>query len=159
MIKLKKLLSDDTKILRHRRLVLNIQITILTWLFELGLSIFVIVVKLTVVDGMENKFLDFLVRELIWFVFTIFLPALLLINDTELKDNILLSDWYICTLDKLGLTYKGPMRADAPTNENSPAEADALGEDEVHEDQRNITNRDDAEDINEARMIPQSETE
>ena len=95
MIKLKKLLSDDTKILRHRRLVLNIQITILTWLLELGLSIFVIIVKLTVVDGMENKLLDFLVRELIWFVFTIFLPALLLINDTELKDKIVLNDWYI----------------------------------------------------------------
>ena len=150
MIKLKKLLSDDTKILRHRRLVLNIQITILTWLFELGLSIFVIIVKLTVVDGMENKVLDFLVRELIWFVFTIFLPALLLINDTELKDNILLSDWYICILDTLGLTYKGPLRADAPTNQNSPAEADAPSEDGVNESQRNVRNGDDVEDINEA---------
>ena len=157
MIKLKKLLSDDTKILRHRRLVLNIQITILTWLFELGLSIFVIVVKLTVVDGMENKFLDFLVRELIWFVFTIFLPALLLINDTELKDKILLNDWYISFLDKFGMTYKGPMRADIQINENPPAEAGAQGEAEVNEAHRNVRNGDDAEDINEPSIIRRNE--
>ena len=99
---------------------------------------------------MENKLLDFLVRELIWFVFTIFLPALLLINDTELKDNILLSDWYICILDTLGLTYKGPLRADAPTYQNSPAEADAPSEDGINESQRNVRNGDDVEDINDA---------
>ena len=157
MIKLKKLLSDDTKILRHRRLVLNIQITILTWLFELGLSIFVIIVKLTVVDGMENKLLDFLVRELIWFVFTIFLPALLLINDTELKDKILLNDWYISFLDKFGMTYKGPMRADIQINENPPAEAGAQGEAEVNEAHRNVRNGDDAEDINEPSIIRSNE--
>ena len=137
MLKLKKLLSDDLKILRHRRLILNIQITTLTWMFELVLSFLVIVVTLAGVD-IKQKVLSFLVPELINIVYTVVTPALTLINDTELKDNVIQNDWYISILGKLGWTYKGPMREEIHEHEAPPAEPHAAIESEENEGEQKV---------------------
>ena len=141
MVKLKKLLSDDLKILRHRRLILNIQITTLTWMFELVLSFLAIVVTLAGVD-IKQKVLSFLVPELINIVYTVFNPALTLINDTELKDIIIQSNWYISILGKLGWTYKGPMREEIQEHEAPPAEPHAATESEENEGEQNVRDED-----------------
>ena len=144
MLILKKLLSDDLKILRHRRLILNIQITTLTWMFELVLSFLVIVVTLAGVD-IKQKVLSFLVPELINIVYTVVTPALTLINDTELKDNVIQNDWYISILSKLGWTYKGPMREEIHTDKTSQAKPHARKEFEGNEVDRSVECEDAAE--------------
>ena len=118
MVKFKKILPDDQKVLRHRRLLLNIQITILTWMFELCLSCLALVVTLIGIDK-HNRLGEFFAKESIQFLFTVFLPAVALVNDSELKDSILQNDWYIGILDKFGWTYKGPMRKDDLNDEKS----------------------------------------
>ena len=136
MMKLKKLLSDELKILRHRRLTLSIQITTLNWIFELVLSFLAIFSTLT---GVTKKYgLSFFVQELILFTYTVFLPAFTLINDTELKDNIIQSDWYISILDKLGWTYKGPRREETHTDKTPPTESDEVRVLEENEEERNV---------------------
>ena len=137
MAKLKMLLSDDLKILRHRRLILNIQITTLTWMFELVVSFLAIVITLAGVDT-TNKAFSFLIPELINIVYTVLNPALTLINDTELKDKVIQNDWYIGILDKLGWTYKGPMREEIHTGKTPPAEPHASREFEGNEVKRNV---------------------
>ena len=141
MVKLKKLLSDDLKILRHRRLILNIQITTLTWMFELVLSFFAIVVTLAGIEN-KHKVFSFLVPELINIVYTVLNPALTLTNDTELKDRVVQNDWYIGILDRLGWTYKGPMREEIHTENTPPAEPHASRQFEGNEVERNIEGED-----------------
>lgn len=114
MMKLKKLLSDELKVIRHRRLVLGIQITITAWLVELIASFGGILVA--IVGGIDTSH----VEELISIVYAVVLPGIVVIRDSELKENILTSSWYVNTLDKLGLTYKGPKRNDGPNNEPQP---------------------------------------
>ena len=145
MVKLKKLLSDDLKILRHRRLILNIQITTLTWMLESVLSFLVIVVSLLGVDS-KHKVFSFLVPELMNIVYAVLNPALTLINDTELKDYVIQNDWYISILDKLGWTYKGPMREEINTDKSSPADTHSSREFEGNEVERNLE-CEDAEEI------------
>ena len=111
MIKLKKLLSDELKVIRHRRLVLGIQITITTWLVELIASFGGILVAL--VGRIDTPY----VEELITIVYAIVLPGIVVIRDSELKENILTSSWYVTILDKLGLIYKGPRRNNGPNDE------------------------------------------
>ena len=137
MVKLKKLLSDELKILRHRRLTLNIQITTLNWILELVLSFMAILVTLIGV-GIQKYGLSFFVQELILFVYTVFLQAFTLINDTELKDNIIQSDWYISILDTLGWTYKGPRREENHTDKISSAEPNEVGYLGKNEEERNV---------------------
>ena len=107
MIKLQKLLSDDRKIIRHRRLVLSIQITVTTWMVELIASFIAIFVALIGIDE-QNRMGKFFAKQMIYIVYTIVLPGIVIIRDSELKDTILQSTLYINILDKLGLKYKGP---------------------------------------------------
>ena len=113
MVKLKKLLSDDQKIIRHRRLVLGIQITITTWLVELIAYVFAIFVILIGLNP-QNRVGEICVGELVVVLYAIILPGIVLIRDSELKDNILESSWYISILNTFGWIYKGPMRENVP---------------------------------------------
>ena len=157
MVKLKKLLSDELKILRHRRLTLNIQITTLNWILELVLSFMAILVTLIGV-GIKKYGLSFFVQELILFVYTVFLPAFTLINDTELKDNIIQSDWYISILDTLGWTYKGPRREEKHTNKISPSEPNEVGELEKNEEERNAEGKEAGEIDGQNSNVPRIDT-
>ena len=127
MKKLKNLLSDDFKGIRHRRLVLTIQITILSWLVELLATMVALLVLLI---GVDNKMGEFIMEELARFVYVIALPSIIVIRDSELKDNILESPLYISILQKIGWTYNGPLRESNPNDENQPADSAASDKDE-----------------------------
>ena len=127
MNKLKKLLSDDLKVIRHRRLVLSIQITILSWVVELLATIVSLLAHLI---GVNNKMGEFIMKELARFVYVIVLPGIVVIRDSELKENILESPLYISILQKIGWTYNGPRRGSNPIGENRPSESTASDEDE-----------------------------
>ena len=144
MKKLKNLLSDDLKVLRHRRLILNIQITTLTWLFELVISFLAIFIKIVGVD-IKNKAFSFLAPELIIFVYTVLFPVITLINDTKIKDNIIESDWYISILGKMGWTYRGPTREEIHTDKTEPAQRNALSDLEGNKTELNVEDKDTVE--------------
>ena len=120
MEKLKKLLSDDLKVIRHRRLVLTIQITILSWVVEL-LAIFVAI--LVTLIGVDNKMGLFIMKELVHLLYEIVLPGIVVIRDSGLKNNILESPLYISILERIGWTYKGPLRGSTPNDKNQPSES------------------------------------
>ena len=113
MVKLKKLLSDDQKIIRHRRLVLGIQITITTWLVEVIAYVVAILVRLIGLNP-QNRLGEICVGELVVVLYAIILPGIVVIRDSELKENILESSWYISILNTFGWIYKGPMRENIP---------------------------------------------
>ena len=116
MIKLKKLISDELKVIRHPRLVLSIQMTITTWIVEVIAAIGVILVGVT---GNVNKDSA---NELTLILYTIVLPGIVIIRDSELKEKILMSSWYVTILDKFGVTYRGPRRTQHPDNEHQPCQ-------------------------------------
>ena len=116
MIKLRKLLSDDLKILRHRRFVLGIQITVTTWMVEL-ISFLVAVVVTLIRTDKQSKMVGFFMREMSLVVYTIIIPGIVIVRDSELKDSILESNIYIDILDMFGWTYNGPMRNDVVNDE------------------------------------------
>ena len=111
MIKLRKLISDELKVIRHRRLVLSIQMTITTWIVEVIAATGVILVGVT---GNVNKEYA---NELTLILYAIVLPGIVIVRDSELKEQILMSSWYVTILDKIGLTYRGPRRKQYPDNE------------------------------------------
>ena len=119
MIKLRRLLSDNLKIIRHRRLALNIQITFMTWMVELAIFGAAITAALFGISK-RNEMGEFFANEMIWVGYTIILPCLIIVRDGEIKDYILQSSWYIRVMDELGWGYKGPMRDDAPAEESNP---------------------------------------
>ena len=116
MIKLRKLISDELKVIRHRRLVLSIQMTITTWIVEVIAATGVILVGVT---GNVNKEYA---NELTLILYAIVLPGIVIIRDSELKEQILMSSWYVTILDKIGLTYRGPRRKQYPDNEPQPCQ-------------------------------------
>ena len=116
MIKLKKLISDELKIIRHRRLVLSIQMTITTWIVEVIAATGVILVGVT---GNVNKDSA---NELTLILYTIVLPGIVIIRDSDLKEKILMSSWYVTILDKFGVKYRGPRRTQYPDNEPQPCQ-------------------------------------
>ena len=128
MLKLKNLLSDNLKITRHRRFVLGLQITILTWIVELIAS-FIIILVVLIGMSKESKVEEIVVRELVVCVYTVILPGIVIIRDSELKEYILQNRWYIKVLESLGWTYKGPLR------ENDPGKETEQGETPEPEDQ------------------------
>ena len=119
MIKLKNLLSDHLKITRHRRFVLGLQMTVLTWIVELIAS-FIIILVVLIGMNKESHVEEIVVRELVVCVYTIILPGIVIIRDSELKENILQSGWYIKVLETLGWTYKGPLRENDTADEVEP---------------------------------------
>ena len=136
MVKLKQLLSDDLKIIRHRRFVLGIQITILTWIVELIAS-FVYILVILIGLNKQSRVGEIVLRELILTVYTVVLPGIVIIRDSELKNRILQSDWYISLLDNSGCTYKGPLRENDPEDENEQRETSEPEDQESNNLERN----------------------
>ena len=141
MSKLKKILSDDFKILRHRRLVLNIQITILSWIFELILS-FLLFANALIGFNPRNIIGNFFADEFLSFVYCVLLPSIVLVHDAELKDKVIQSDWYIGILGRFGWTYRGPMNSDIVMEENQVGDASPATDVESDDVKENETGRD-----------------
>ena len=144
MSKLKKLLPDDLKILRHRRLVLNIQMTILSWVFELILS-FLVFANALIGFNPRNIIGSFFAIEFLSFVYCVLLPSIVLVHDAELKDKVIQSDWYIGILGRFGWIYRGPMRNDVVMEENQVGDASTPTDAESDDVKENETVTDDAE--------------
>ena len=68
----------------------------------------------------ESKVEEVVVRELVVCVYTIILPGIVIIRDSELKEYILQNRWYIKVLESLGWTYKGPLRENDSADEVEP---------------------------------------
>ena len=92
MIKLKTLLPDASKNKRSRRIVLNIQITILGWLVEVFGCLTVAVGVYIVGHGNGTVTLTLQICSMI--LYGILLPCSILINSSEVKDYIEESDNY-----------------------------------------------------------------
>ena len=92
MKRLRKQLDESTKDRRHRRVLLNIQITTLTWLIEF-LGFFCTVLGGFIL-GHENDTVTFILQSLSLIFFFIIQPCAIWINDSSLKGAILESEWY-----------------------------------------------------------------
>ena len=136
MIKLKKLISDDQKVIRHRRLYLTIQVTILIWIVEAISSLTALLFALVEMGAQITS--QVLVKELVLFVYTVVLPGIVVVYDTELKESILENSWYISIVNKLDLTYKGPRRQNAFEATTQPTEPRTSEETESGHVEENI---------------------
>ena len=93
MEKLKKLLNDSKRARRNRRNTLNIQITILGWSVEfLG---FLMVFLGTVIIGHEDSMTTLCLQTMTLIVYFIALPSTVLLNGSDVKDQIVDSIFYI----------------------------------------------------------------
>ena len=92
MLKLKNLLSDTKRALRHQRNVLNILITMLAWLVELfgGLTL----VLGSFIFGHGNTIVTLSLQTLSLLFYFVILPCAFLINVDEWKEAILENKWY-----------------------------------------------------------------
>ena len=92
MVRLRKLLPDSSKIRRHRRIVVNLQITFLAWLVEV-FGFFLIFLG-TFILGHENNVVNLSMQLLTVIVYFNIMPCIFLINDSDVKAQIIESDWY-----------------------------------------------------------------
>ena len=92
MLKLKNLLSDGSRALRHQRNVLNLLITMFAWLVELfgGLTL----VLGSFIFGHGNSIVTLALQTLSLSFYFVILPCTLLINSDEWKEAILEYKWY-----------------------------------------------------------------
>ena len=109
MRKLKNLLSETNRAIRHQRNILNLLITMLAWLVELfgGLTL----VLGAFVFGHGNHIVTLLLQTLSLLFYFVVLPSTFLFNVDEWKEAILESRWYprfIKVLDSFTLSLSGP---------------------------------------------------
>ena len=104
MIKLKKLLSDDSKNRRSRRNVLSIQITILGWLVEL-VGYLTLVVGAHIL-GHGNNTVTMTLQCITVLFYAIFLPFSVLVNTSEFKEKIADSQKYLTLTTMIGCKPK-----------------------------------------------------
>ena len=109
MRKLKNLLSETNRAIRHQRNILNLLITMLAWLVELfgGLTL----VLGAFVFGHGNHIVTLLLQTLSLLFYFVVLPSTFLFNVDEWKEAILESRWYprfIKVLDSYTSSRTGP---------------------------------------------------
>ena len=97
MVKLSKLLSKSSKSRRHRRNILNIQITILAWLVEF-IGFFLIVLGSLILRH-QNSIVTLSLQTFTFTLYFIIVPSVFLINDSHFKGIIIESNWYISFLN------------------------------------------------------------
>ena len=118
MIKLRKLLSSTSRSRRNRKNILNIQITILSWLVEFTgfllvfLGSFILRRKDSIVTGSMQTFT--------FFVYFVMVPSVFLVNDPYIKGVIVESKWYIWLLDFFSLEDTFEELSEEAVDENLP---------------------------------------
>ena len=111
MIKLKKLLTNSSKARRHRRKILNVQITFLAWLVEsIGFSVIFLG---TFILGHENNIFNFFMQTLTLIIYFILLPLVLLLNDFDIKSTITDSPTYEKILNMFHCNYNNSIDGNA----------------------------------------------
>ena len=84
--KLRKLLSNSSKNIRHRRHLIQIHITILGWLTEF--SGFLLIFFGSYILGHGNSVVTLVLQSLTIFIYFNIVPCIYLINDSDFKANI-----------------------------------------------------------------------
>ena len=147
MIQMRKLLSDSGKAKRHRRKILNIQITFLAWLVEsLG---FLVIFLGTFILGHESNIFNFFMQTLTLIIYFVILPFVFLIGDFNIRTNIVTSNWYGTVLTFFNCNYVKPIdndeEEDISVNDSAEVENsnrdesndEAFGDDGCHNGKRN----------------------
>ena len=106
MFRLRKLLADSSKAQRHRRKILNVQITFLAWLVE-SVGFLVIFLGMFILGHESNTF-NFFMQSLTLVIYFIVLPTVFLINDSDVKSSIVASNWYDRILTIFHCNYVKP---------------------------------------------------
>ena len=85
LVKLRKLLSDSSKNIRHRRHLINIHISALAWMAEF-LGFFLIFLG-SFILGNGNAIVTLILQSFSLFIYFDLLPCIYLINDSDFKAN------------------------------------------------------------------------
>ena len=131
LFRLRKLLTTSSKERRHRRRLLSIQITFTAWLAEsMG---FLVIFLGTFILGHESNVFNFIMQTLTLTIYFIILPSVFLLNDFDVKSEIVESNWYSTVLTVFHCNYIHKI--------DDGEESNQLDDDSVVEerdDQRNI---------------------
>ena len=100
MKSLKKLLSDSSKARRNRRNVLNILVTILSWLVEFFGSFTVFLGSF--IFGHDNSIITLSLQTMTMLLYFIILPLTILVNEVKTKRVISESRWYQTLIQAIG---------------------------------------------------------
>ena len=120
MTRLRKLLDGSAKARRHRRNILNIQITIFAWLVEFFGFFFGFI--LVMIIGYRNSMVTFVVQTYtLLFYFTI-LPCVYIIRDPEMKSTIIESSWYQAYLRKFHWQFEEDIESNS--DEEGPSSSE-----------------------------------
>ena len=123
MIKLRKVLSDESKHKRSRRNVLSIQITMLGWVVEwLG---FLAVAVGSYILGSGNSNVTQILQTITILFYAVLLPCTILINSSEVKEKIAESLWYLNFITMCGCN---PTKYFTPENDKAPIVAQVIAE-------------------------------
>ena len=103
MTNLRHLLSSQRKALRHRRNLINIQITILSWWTEFFCYSCLFLASYLL--GHENNIIVYCMQTLSLILYFIVLPCIILINDSNVKAQISDTECYIKILTMFNCQY------------------------------------------------------
>ena len=131
MISLKYILPDVYKNRRSRRIVLNIQITVLGWLVEI-FGCLTIAVGVYVI-GHGNGMVTLVLQICTMVLYGVLLPCSILINSSEVKDFIVESKFYMRLIKWFGCQ---PIMYSTQEDEE-----DEVYNQKSHEDERNNQDR------------------
>ena len=136
MYRLRKVLTTASKDGRHRRRLLNIQITFLAWLAEtVG---FLVIFLGTFILGHESNVFNFFMQTLTLIIYFVILPLVFLLNDFDVKSDIVDSNWYGTILTIFHCNYINIIDDSEETNS---IENDSV-KDNQNEDQNHIDSDD-----------------
>ena len=141
MKKLRNVLSNSWKSRRHRRNILNIQITILAWLVEF-IGFFLIFLGSFVLRH-QNSIVTLSLQTFTFFLYFVLVPSIFLINDSHLKGVIIESKSYIAFLNIFSCFH-----TDEVEEENREREEIETSVDDIHNsnENENVQTTDDGED-------------
>ena len=109
MAKLSKLLAKSSKIRRNRRILLNIQITIIAWSVEVIAAFIAAMIFLTPYGENKEAILG-LISDV---MYLIILPSIYLINSHDFKNEIVGSKLYLTFADRFFFRFVNEIVPDA----------------------------------------------
>ena len=109
MLRLRKVLSDSSKDIRHRRNLINIHITFLGWLVEF-IGFFLIMLG-SFVLGSRSPLTTLFLQTLTIIIYFNILPLAFLINDPDIKANMAETKNYLSILQFFNIQHNNKIEA------------------------------------------------